>query len=117
MQGTQIVLGQKGHPGAVLNNLNTLERDSEAERHLYLHMINRAMRDVINGAKLVAQETKEKGHSTELRADYKAETALGWILDDSNGLSHKSHCRDAPCLVRDNGRTFLCNSYRDRRNL
>lgn len=112
MQGTQIVMDQMGHPGAVFSNLNPPASDSDAERQLYMHMINRALRDVINGAISVAHEMKRKGHATEFRANYEAETALGWIMDDSNGLSHKSHCREEPCLVRDNGRTFLCNSFK-----
>jgi hypothetical protein len=112
MQGTHIVFDQKHHPGVIFSNLSEPASDSDAERQLYMHMINRALRDVINGAIFVAQEEKRKGRDTDFRANFQAETALGWIMDDSNGFSHKSHCREEPCLVRDNGRTFLCNSFK-----
>jgi len=112
MQGTHIVLDQKGYPGAAFNNLNMLPRDSDAERQLYLHMINRAMRDVINGALSGVRAKTNKGYSIGLDAEPNAETALGWIMDESSELTQKSRCGEVPCLVSDNSETFLCNSFK-----
>lgn len=99
-------------PEASLDILSIAPTASDSERSLYLHMIDRAMRDVINGALSEVRAMKGKGSSYDLYAEQNAETALGWIMDDSCGFSHKSHCGKAPCPDTDKFSNFLCQSFK-----
>lgn len=111
MSELNFVSSEKPPPEPGLDVIDTTSTESDSERELYLYVIERAMRDVINGALSELRSMMGNGSSRDLYAKRNAERALGWIMDDSSGFSHKSRCGKKPCLDSDKFSEFVCKSF------
>lgn len=112
MQEVTIDSSKYPSPEAGIDILSIAPTASDSERELYLHVIERAMRDVVNGALSELRSMVGKGSPRDIYSERNAETALGWIMDDSCGFSHKSHCGNKPCLDSDKFSEFVCSSFK-----